>query len=202
MPLASNHPQVNLYSLHISFANDVYAFAVDFRNDYELLPAYFGAGPHRYLAFMRRWGRFVAKSAIFGGCIRISMVYTSNEEQSENRKANSWKVGAEMALDRITGAKAVGSRVDSNQGFDLQSQGGQSEAEARAASSLAMNSEISFACSGGDPGIAQTVTDFVPSPNSGENFRKGVPPESLPGQSVFHLKDETVRHGRLSDMDG
>ena len=148
---------VNLYALHLTVGKK--SLREEFVEELEALPVAFSDMPHKYLEFMKRWGRFVVHAANYGGTVKLIMTFTSESSSSSDSSASSFSAGVSASFDSITSGGS-GSASSSS-----------SSSSSSAQSNLNENSEISLECSGGDPAIAAAISDFKPSADDSANFR-------------------------------
>jgi hypothetical protein len=127
--------------------------------EYNRLPISFSEGPHNYLEFLRRWGRFVVRGANYGGSIKLIMTYTQSAKSAASESASSWSAAVSAKFDSITA------------GGSAKVSGGMSEAKSATEKKMEDSSKVSLECSGGDPAIAAVVSDFQPGPDSAATFR-------------------------------
>jgi hypothetical protein len=148
---------LNLYALHMETAAPGLEQA--FLDDLTELPKTFTDGPHKYLAFLRRYGRFVVKGANYGGSIKLIMKYTQTAESYASTSDSAWGAAVSMKMDTIT------------VGVEASMEASGSKAAADQERQMEADSRISLECSGGDPVIAAAVSDFRPGPDSATQFR-------------------------------
>ncbi|MAC50873.1 MAG: hypothetical protein CMO45_11575 [Verrucomicrobiales bacterium] len=141
---------IDLYSLKTMPPSSMDGLSPDFVAHYNSLPERFGFAPHRFMEFVRTWGRFVTIGGRWGGTLDINMFFSSSSSASKR----DMSVGVEAAFDGMFSAKVH---------FNLD--------HSKSAKSLASNSRITLTASGGDPGIAATITDLQPGMEKSARFR-------------------------------
>lgn len=155
--------------------------------DLEALPVTYSARPNKYMAFLRKWGRFVPTTCSLGGSIIISMEFETESDSQD------WSAGVEASLDAVVSPSVA---VSAEAGVDTSGK----------AASLMSNSEISLLANGGDPQVASAITDFTPVNARSTTFRadlltwlKTVPlyprmveriPKLKPVSTIFPIKSK------------
>lgn len=120
--------------------------------DLEALPVTYSAKPNMYMAFLRKWGRFVPTTCSLGGSIIISMEFETESDTQD------WSAGVEASLDAVVSPSVA---VSAEAGIDRSGK----------AASLMSNSEITLVANGGDPQVASAITDFTPVNARSTTFR-------------------------------
>jgi hypothetical protein len=110
------------------------------------LPLRFASDPHAYLSFLRKWGRYVPRSASYGGTVIIDMKFESAADNLD------WSFGVEAEFDGICSG-----------GGGVSGEGG--------TNTLKASSKISLIANGGDPQVAAAISDFTPSTHESTSFR-------------------------------
>ncbi len=134
----------------------------DFKSELLSLPPDFSHSPVKWIAFVRRWGRFLVRGGRFGGSLIVDMKYKPAPESSPEY--------AERALDSMFSSKSLESAGEGSSppspGIETAAdQGGNAEVETQALRLLG-SSEVSIMAHGGSPDICSAITDVLPDTRS------------------------------------
>ena len=175
---------VDLYSLQMVPPTSWDGLSPDFVAHFNSLPTMFSQAPHRWLGFVKTWGRFISVGGNWGGSLDIKMKF----ESSSTADSRDIAAGVEAAFDGMFSAKA-------HFNMDI----------SKASKELSSSAEISLSASGGDPQIAAVITDLAPGSETTARFRddfafwlKSVPSFPRIAQPVPRLEPLT----RFLPVDG
>eukprot|EP00961_Rhodomonas_salina_P224822 3039309-Rhodomonas_salina.1 len=98
--LAVRKVDVSLY--YMKLEKNGLGLEPEFYKDASFLPTQFNADPHRFLRFLRKWGRYTIRAANYGGTLEMFLKFKGAS------KASNYGAAAELKFDTVFSGVNVG----------------------------------------------------------------------------------------------